>query len=97
MEGGNPGMMGKNTWVKKLREDDGDLDANNETGARDINIGGKGTVFMGKGDRLLIETPGAGAWGAAEDGSGGKKDAVHVRAWEPRGSFAERASAQAAF
>lgn len=96
MEGGNSGMMGKNTWIKKLREGDGDLDNNNETGTRDINIGGKATVFMGKGDRLLIETPGAGAWGVAEE-DGRKKDFVHVRAWEPRGSIADRAAAQAAF
>jgi 5-oxoprolinase (ATP-hydrolysing) len=97
MEGGNPGMMGKNTWIKKLREGDGDLDVDNQTGTRDINIGGKATVFMGKGDRLLIETPGAGAWGVAEDGARGKKDSAHVKAWEPRGSIAERAAAQAAF
>jgi N-methylhydantoinase B/oxoprolinase/acetone carboxylase alpha subunit len=30
---------------------------------RVINIGGKATVLMGKGDRLVIETPGGGGWG----------------------------------
>lgn len=89
--------MGRNTWIKKLRQEDGDLDENNETGTRDINIGGKATVFMGKGDRLLIETPGGGAWGISEGELTKKSDFTHVRAWEARGSIAERAAAQAAF
>jgi 5-oxoprolinase (ATP-hydrolysing) len=53
---------------------------------------------MGKGDRLIIETPGGGAWGAVE------KDEVNsVRTeeekigWAARGSLAERAAAQASF
>jgi 5-oxoprolinase (ATP-hydrolysing) len=50
---------------------------------------------MGKGDRFLIETPGGGAWGVDEGRL--KADAEHVKAWEPRGSIAERAAAQAAF
>ncbi|KAF8347534.1 Hydantoinase B/oxoprolinase [Amanita rubescens] len=53
MEGGGPGAMGKNTWMR-----------NESSGERRINIGGKATVWMGKGDSLLIETPGGGAWGA---------------------------------
>lgn len=98
MEGGTPGALGRNTWIKQLREGDGDLNDENAAGTRDINIGGKATVWMGKGDRLLVETPGGGAWGAAEDdNSSGPGDSTHVRAWEPRGSFAERAAAQAAF
>ncbi|KAK2459999.1 hypothetical protein APHAL10511_008005 [Amanita phalloides] len=63
MEGGGPGAMGRNTWIKRLREEDGDLDESNQTTERRINIGGKATVWMGKGDKLLIETPGGGAWG----------------------------------
>lgn len=31
---------------------------------RVINIGGKASVRMGRGDHLIIETPGGGAWGA---------------------------------
>ena len=72
MEGGEPGAMGRNTWVKQPRKEDGDLPEDCEPGQplqpRRINIGGKATVWMGKGDRLLIETPGAGAWGALDDG-----------------------------
>lgn len=98
MEGGGPGAMGQNTWVKQPRKEDGDLDEEGNRTTREINIGGKATVWMGKGDRLVIETPGGGAWGVDEDARHGKKDVtVHVRAWEPRGSFAERVAAQAGF
>jgi 5-oxoprolinase (ATP-hydrolysing) len=89
--------MGRNTWIKRLRREDGDLDERNETGTREINIGGKATVFMGKGDRLLIETPGGGAWGVPEDQLPQKGDFTYVNSWEPSGSIAERAAAQAAF
>jgi len=69
----------------------------NDIGTRDINIGGKATVFMGKGDRFLVETPGGGAWGALDSQPGGKRETSHVCAWEPRGSFADREATQAAF
>ena len=98
MEGGAPGAMGRNTWVKQPRRDDGDRDENTPPAPRAVNIGGKATVFMGKGDRLLIETPGAGAWGALEgDGRDVEHDHSHVRAWAARGSLAERERAQAGF
>lgn len=96
MEGGGSGGFGKNTWIKQLRKEDGDfVDAENATGTREVNIGGKATVWMGKGDRLKIETPGGGAWGLA-DGPRADDD-KHIPAWEPRGSFADRAAVQAGF
>ncbi|RDB26717.1 Uncharacterized protein C11D3.14c [Hypsizygus marmoreus] len=98
MEGGGPGALGRNTWMKQLRSEDGDLDGQSELITRDINIGGKATVWMGKGDKLLIETPGGGAWGVDEDARHGNKPAAeHINAWEPRGSVAERTAAQAGF
>lgn len=104
MEGGEPGALGRNTWVKHLRKEDGDLPPSSSPSQpkpRHINIGGKATVFMGKGDRLLIETPGAGAWGVAEEDkeNAGTHDHEHghVKAWAPRGSLAEREAAQAGF
>jgi 5-oxoprolinase (ATP-hydrolysing) len=97
MDGGGPGALGRNTWVKQLRKEDGDLTSENGgLVSRDINIGGKATVWMGKGDRMLIETPGGGAWGMTE-ADAESEEVKHVRAWEPRGSVAERAAAQAAF
>lgn len=98
MEGGGPGALGRNTWIKKLRKEDGDLDPDNPDGTREINIGGKATVWMGKGDRLLIETPGGGAWGRTEHPEAHELLGLNEsRGWEPRGSFAERAAQQASF
>ena len=102
MEGGEPGALGRNTWIKQPREQDGDLpedyDERQPLKPRKINIGGKATTFMGKGDRLLVETPGAGAWGTSKEeeelAHGGHE---HLRAWAPRGSLAEREAAQAGF
>ncbi|KAL5521162.1 hypothetical protein ACEPAG_9084 [Sanghuangporus baumii] len=130
LEGGGPGAMGRNLWIKQLRKEDGDLIVEDndllngssspspasqkekenvpprELEPRIINIGGKATTFMGKGDRLLIETPGGGAWGAAktegeEDGKGVigsvAEKLKNTVEWAARGSLAERAAAQAGF
>lgn len=107
-EGGGPGGLGRNTWIKQCRGEDGDVpesEAVPTTEAfREINIGGKATIWMGKGDRLLIETPGGGAWGISDEELENRARNLrnlhhgeHVGAWEPRGSIAERAAAQAAF
>ncbi|KAF4126659.1 Hydantoinase B/oxoprolinase [Geosmithia morbida] len=55
MAGGSEGQRGRNTWVQM------------STGRR-INIGGKNSVAVEAGDRVVIETPGGGGYGAAEDG-----------------------------
>ncbi|KAL1744940.1 Hydantoinase B/oxoprolinase [Schizophyllum fasciatum] len=95
LEGGGPGGMGRNTWIKQPREEDGDVTGDGSP--RYINIGGKATVWMGKGDRLVIETPGGGAWGTPDPGRPTLKTHVHSSEWTPRGSFADRAAEQAAF
>ncbi|KAI0946549.1 hypothetical protein AcW1_009985 [Taiwanofungus camphoratus] len=104
IEGGGPGGLGRNTWIKQPRKEDGDLPNPDEEKPhplqpRNINIGGKATVWMGKGDRLLIETPGGGAWGALEpeNNEDEESDHSHVKAWAARGSLAERAAKQAGF
>ena len=101
--------MGQNLWVKQLRKEDGDLDVEGAENPRTINIGGKATVFMGKGDRLVIQTPGGGAWGHPGEEklyeAGGVKASLDTvvdkmrgaMEWAARGSLAERAAAQAGF
>lgn len=114
--------MGRNTWIKQPREEDGDVitsdlsddiehehddDSASKQEPRRINIGGKATTLMGKGDRLLIETPGGGAWGSSkrieEDRivAVGKLDvsrkAKDMITWDARGSLAERLAVQAGF
>ncbi|KAJ7596018.1 Hydantoinase B/oxoprolinase [Mycena floridula] len=97
MQGGGPGALGRNTWIKQLRKEDGDLQ-DGIAGTREINIGGKATVWMAKGDRLLVETPGGGAWGQLEHEEHSEHGHLkHGTSWEPRGSFADRAAAQAGF
>jgi 5-oxoprolinase (ATP-hydrolysing) len=89
-----------------MRDTDGDLHPPplpnvpvSTTETRNINIGGKATISMGKGDRLLIETPGGGGWGVPDEI--GHEDEVsdleHVRQWAARGSLAEREAQQAGF
>jgi len=75
LEGGGAARRGQNIWLKQLREEDGDipsstkrskenvLDDKKDMGPRVINIGGKATVMMGKGDHIIIGTPGGGGWG----------------------------------
>lgn len=65
---------------------------------REINIGGKATIRMGKGDRLRIETPGGGGWGLSGEQEGVPSDGLEdVKKWAARGSLAEREAAQAGF
>jgi 5-oxoprolinase (ATP-hydrolysing) len=49
MAGGEPGKRGLNQWNKK----------NGQT----VNIGGKSSVLVGAGDRVVINTPGGGGYG----------------------------------
>jgi len=75
LEGENPGGLGRNTWIKQLCEEDGNKD-NQSQGIQEINIGGKATVWMGKGNHLVIEISGDGSWGIDESVQHGKHD-VH--------------------
>jgi 5-oxoprolinase (ATP-hydrolysing) len=49
MAGGGEGATGENLWYRK----DGSV----------VNIGGKNTVVVDAGDRVVIGTPGGGGWG----------------------------------
>ncbi|QRW09980.1 5-oxoprolinase (ATP-hydrolysing) [Ceratobasidium sp. AG-Ba] len=107
MMGGGPGACGQNIWIKQPREEYEapklELGGNEDKPKpRMINIGGKATVFMGRGDHLVIHTPGGGAWGAPKED--GAKTAVEFglapgekMEWAARGSLADRAATQAAF
>lgn len=106
MEGGGPGGFGRNTWIKQCRQEDGDLaevdqeslrqpGGRSQVHPRKINIGGKATTMMGKGDRLVIETPGGGAWGAP--GGTEEEGTVWRHEGSARGSWKDRESRQAEF
>ncbi|ORY90934.1 Hydantoinase B/oxoprolinase [Leucosporidium creatinivorum] len=60
---------------------------------RIINLGGKATVKMGRGDRIIIETPGGGAWGSeGEERKIREREGRHGRG-DARGSVRERGAA----
>ncbi|OAL46694.1 hypothetical protein IQ07DRAFT_590232 [Pyrenochaeta sp. DS3sAY3a] len=56
MEGGGAGASGVNLIVRKDEE------------GRDsvVNMGAKATTRLGRGDRVVIQSPGGGAWGSVE-------------------------------
>lgn len=64
LAGGKSGARGRNVWIK--RPEDGKE-------ARSTYLGGKTTVKVQKGDRVVIMTPGGGGYGA-QDGSGRNVD-----------------------
>jgi 5-oxoprolinase (ATP-hydrolysing) len=55
MAGGDNGQRGKNLWVKVDPEDGS---------TRTISLGGKASIMAGVGDRVIIQTPGGGGYGA---------------------------------
>ena len=73
LEGGEDAKSGLNLWIKQRREEDGDLLESTEENAEDerqpprvVNLGSKTTAAMGRGDRIVIHTPGGGGWGKPE-------------------------------
>ena len=77
--------MGVNTWIKQTPAGI----------TRKVNLGGKASVHMAAGDRLVLQTPGGGGWGLTTE----KREAVagYKAQWEARGSLAEKSMAEAAF
>ena len=70
--GGGEGGRGKNFWVRKTKEAKGG-------GERWVSLGGKNSVPMGRGERIVVITPGGGGWGVEggermveEGGKGGR-------------------------
>lgn len=85
MNGGSSAKRGENYWIKTPRPEDGD------TVVRKINLGGKATIKMGTGDRIMILTPGGGGWGK----EGGEQNLVGKEGFnrgDSRGSVKERGS-----
>ncbi|KAI1380423.1 Hydantoinase B/oxoprolinase-domain-containing protein [Hypoxylon crocopeplum] len=68
MDGGGPGATGVNYWMTRDRW----------TGReRVVNMGGKGSVPMKTGDRVVIMTPGGGGYGREEGVANGVNGAQH--------------------
>ncbi|KAL1963413.1 hypothetical protein VTN77DRAFT_8429 [Rasamsonia byssochlamydoides] len=65
MAGGEDGQRGVNLWIRK-----DPIDGTERT----ISVGGKATMAMNAGDRIVIKTPGGGGYGVPEN----KKQQVEV-------------------
>ncbi|KAI9769496.1 MAG: hypothetical protein M1840_003973 [Geoglossum simile] len=68
MEGGGDGMRGRNLWVRRVwvEEEEG---GKGEWVERVLSLGGKNSAAMKAGERIVVETPGGGAWGVPGDGA----------------------------
>jgi 5-oxoprolinase (ATP-hydrolysing) len=74
LEGGEAGASGLNLVIMK--------DEYSEE-KRVINLGAKGTIKLGQGDRIIINSPGGGGWGSVEEGGeevAGKKEQTKILA-----------------
>jgi len=100
MEGGGAAACGLNLWVRKTKRaivnasstteaDDGKKDAEDEF--QHINLGAKNTVAMQPGERIVIHTPGGGAWGKEGEETNLETKADPRAAWKG-GSIAGRQS-----
>ncbi|KAI9787550.1 MAG: hypothetical protein M1839_000080 [Geoglossum umbratile] len=98
MEGGGDGECGLNLWRRRVwvggrgergKEGEGD----GEWVERIVNLGGKNSAAMKRGERIIIATPGGGAWGVAGKVAREKPARDHVLSWKG-GSLASRTSMQ---
>lgn len=109
LAGGEDAACGLNLWVRKVRsggkkflvgeEGKGKGESKDENANADepqeqyINLGGKNTALMQRGERIIVMTPGGGGWGPV----GGKSQLVRERdareGWR-KGSLAQRTELQ---
>ncbi|KAJ5668815.1 hypothetical protein N7462_009885 [Penicillium macrosclerotiorum] len=61
LEGGEDAQCGQNLWVRRINKSDGGFEE------RYISLGGKNSVQMQPGERIIIRTPGGGGWGQVGD------------------------------
>ncbi|ODV86105.1 hypothetical protein CANARDRAFT_7461 [[Candida] arabinofermentans NRRL YB-2248] len=62
LNGGGDGQRGLNLWIRHVLNEDGEI-----VGQKTISMGGRGTVSCAAGERVVIMTPGGGAYGKVGD------------------------------
>lgn len=88
--GGSAAKPGLNLWVRKTYDNEG-----NELEDRVFNVGGKNSVPVAAGDRMIIETPGGGGYGLKTDKSAVTENSLHPsHSFRGTGSVAQRLDAQ---
>ncbi|KAF7712877.1 Uncharacterized protein PECH_001851 [Penicillium ucsense] len=89
LAGGEDGQCGQNLWVRRVKKSDGNMEE------RTISLGGKNSVQMQPGERIIIRTPGGGGWGRAGDEHQLAHEVDARHAWRG-GSLATRLATQEA-
>ncbi|CDK26553.1 unnamed protein product [Kuraishia capsulata CBS 1993] len=89
--GGEDGQRGVNLYIKTTRNENGEI-----VEQRQINIGGRNTVEVNAGDRIIIQTPGGGGYGVSKQNGhcNGTKKVYHADSFLAAGSLALRSAAQ---
>ena len=80
LEGGEDAQTGHNLWVRKIPKKD--KDGNKVIEDRIINLGGKNSIKMQPGERIVIMTPGGGGWGVPGEESIAQKKLDARHAWK---------------
>ncbi|KAI9762542.1 MAG: hypothetical protein M4579_000345 [Chaenotheca gracillima] len=85
LNGGEDAECGRNLWVRRVKRSGGGAageasagvingnKTNEEQEERYISLGAKNTAAMQAGERIIVETPGGGGWGAVADAGAEKK------------------------
>ncbi|PVV00368.1 hypothetical protein BB560_005254 [Smittium megazygosporum] len=66
LEGGGDAQRGMNLWLSKCDQDTTREDSEYGSDYVCRNLGSKASVFVKPGDRIILKTPGGGAWGKLE-------------------------------
>ncbi|KAI9783482.1 MAG: hypothetical protein M1816_001364 [Peltula sp. TS41687] len=90
LNGGEDAACGRNIWIRKVKRAGG---AEDKWVEREISLGAKNTASMKPGERIVINTPGGGGWGAV-GGENRRMDGVDPKhAWRG-GSLVNRSMMQ---
>ncbi|KAK7419348.1 hypothetical protein QQZ08_010881 [Neonectria magnoliae] len=102
LAGGGDGECGLNLWVRRVEKTNWETSLrqfhNKDEGGeteyeeRHINLGAKNSAAMKAGDRIIVCTPGGGAWGAEGNKSVAKHQVDPAEGWR-KGSGAAREEA----
>ena len=92
LAGGGDAACGINIWVRKVSVGDTSINSE-EVEEMYVSLGGKNTANMQKGDRIIVMTPGGGAWGSKGTTSRAIKSKDMQAAWR-KGSVAARTEIQ---
>ena len=98
LAGGEDAACGQNIWVRQVPKEGGDgAKGRSKEGMEEVrvNLGGKNTASMQKGERIIVMTPGGGGWGKVGTQRMATRSKDVQAAWR-KGSVALRTETQEA-